>query len=155
MKKYYTRACNFFYGSNSKKLVKKKLTLPLCGDNLISFNKIEIFTKDEKKINSRVIDIQKISKLPFNIKKKVSEDIRLITGKRELLRGKNHMLMGILNLTPDSFSDGGKFNSLEKANKRIKKMIDVEQILLMWEESQRDPDQKLFLKKMNFKELKK
>ena len=30
--------------------------------------------------------------------------------------------MGVLNLTPDSFSDGGKFNSLKK-QKRIKKMI--------------------------------
>ena len=125
MKKYYTRACNFFYGQNSKKLVKKKLTLPLCGDNLISFNKIEIFIKDKKKVNSRVIDIKKINKLPFNIKKKVSKDLRLITAKREFLRKKNHMLMGVLNLTPDSFSDGGKFNSFKKADKRIKKMVDA------------------------------
>ena len=28
--------------------------------------------------------------------------------------------MGVLNMTPDSFSDGGKFNSLKKANQRIK-----------------------------------
>ena len=50
MKKYYTRACNFFYGSNSKKLVKSKSTLPLCGDNRISFSQIEIFTKEKKKL---------------------------------------------------------------------------------------------------------
>lgn len=31
-------------------------------------------------------------------------------------------LMGILNLTPDSFSDGGKFNTPEKALKRVKEM---------------------------------
>ena len=31
--------------------------------------------------------------------------------------------MGVLNLTPDSFSDGGKFNSSKKALKRIKNMI--------------------------------
>jgi dihydropteroate synthase len=29
--------------------------------------------------------------------------------------------MGVLNITPDSFSDGGKFNSLKKAIQRIKK----------------------------------
>ena len=29
------------------------------------------------------------------------------------------MLMGIVNMTPDSFSDGGKFNSYTKAIKRI------------------------------------
>ena len=35
------------------------------------------------------------------------------------------MLMGVLNLTPDSFSDGGKFNSLKKASKRIENMINA------------------------------
>ena len=70
MKKYYTRACNFFYGSESKRLIKKKLSLPLCGDTSISFNQVEIFVKENKKINSRVIDIKNINKLPINIKKK-------------------------------------------------------------------------------------
>ena len=55
MKKYYTRACNFFYGVNSKKLVKDKLTLPLCGNNSISFNQIEIFIRNKKKIKSKII----------------------------------------------------------------------------------------------------
>ena len=30
-------------------------------------------------------------------------------------------IMGILNVTPDSFSDGGKYNSVEKAVSRAKK----------------------------------
>ena len=55
MKKYYTRACNFFYGSHSKKLVRNKSTLPLCGDSSISFNQIEIFIKEKKKIRSKII----------------------------------------------------------------------------------------------------
>ena len=32
-------------------------------------------------------------------------------------------IMGILNVTPDSFSDGGKFNSTENALKRVEEMI--------------------------------
>ena len=32
-------------------------------------------------------------------------------------------IMGILNVTPDSFSDGGKFNSVDKALKHIEEMI--------------------------------
>ena len=63
MKKYYTRACNFFYGSHSKKLVKNKSSLPLCGDSSISFNQIEIFIKDKKKVNSKIINIKNINKL--------------------------------------------------------------------------------------------
>ena len=31
--------------------------------------------------------------------------------------------MGILNLTPDSFSDGGKFNTKKKSFSHIKEMI--------------------------------
>ena len=31
--------------------------------------------------------------------------------------------MGILNLTPDSFSDGGKFNTKNKSISQIRKMI--------------------------------
>ena len=33
-------------------------------------------------------------------------------------------IVGILNVTPDSFSDGGKFNSLDNALNHLKKMID-------------------------------
>ena len=29
-------------------------------------------------------------------------------------------IMGILNVTPDSFSDGGKFNNVESAINRVK-----------------------------------
>lgn len=33
------------------------------------------------------------------------------------------VIMGILNVTPDSFSDGGKFNSVDKALKHTAEMI--------------------------------
>ncbi len=33
------------------------------------------------------------------------------------------VVMGILNVTPDSFSDGGRFNSVETALERVEKMI--------------------------------
>ena len=119
MKKYYTRACNFFYGSRSKKLIKKKTTLPLCGNTLISFKHVEVFTREQKKVKSKIINIKDIKKLPRAIKNKVLNDIKKITLKRKFLNNKSHVLMGIVNMTPDSFSDGGKFNSINKANQRI------------------------------------
>ena len=125
MKKYYTRACNFFYGSNSKNLIKKKLTLPLCGDNSISFNQIEIFIRKKKKIESKIINIKDIKKLPFVIRNKVFQDIKKITLKRNFLKQNSHILIGVLNMTPDSFSDGGKFNSFKKAINKINKMIEA------------------------------
>ena len=57
MKKYYTRACNFFYGLNSKKLIKNKSALPLCGNDDISFNQIEIFIRNKKDSNGVKIEI--------------------------------------------------------------------------------------------------
>ena len=38
--------------------------------------------------------------------------------------GKRTYIMGILNVTPDSFSDGGDFDSVEKALKHAKKMVE-------------------------------
>jgi dihydropteroate synthase len=40
---------------------------------------------------------------------------RLKLASRSLLLGERTLVMGVLNVTPDSFSDGGKFFSLEKA----------------------------------------
>ena len=154
MKKYYTRACNFFYGSHSKKLVRNKTTFPLCGDSSISFNQIEIFTKEKKKVKSKIISIKKINKLPQIVKKKIYEDIKKITAKRGFLKKNNHILMGVLNLTPDSFSDGGKFNSPEKALKRIKNMIDAgADIIDVGGESTR-PDSKIVSQKNELRRVK-
>ena len=94
MKKYYTRACNFFYGNNSKQLIKEKLAFPLCGDNTIAFNKVEIFTKDKKKVNSKIVDINDIGKLPFIIKKKYQKILKKLYQKENLLEKKNISLWG-------------------------------------------------------------
>ena len=40
---------------------------------------------------------------------------RLRLAKRALVLGKKTLVMGVLNITPDSFSDGGKFLSPHKA----------------------------------------
>lgn len=42
----------------------------------------------------------------------------------ELELGRRTYIMGILNLTPDSFSDGGKYNQIEAALQHAKEMIE-------------------------------
>jgi dihydropteroate synthase len=44
-------------------------------------------------------------------------------GNFQLDLQKKTMVMGILNVTPDSFSDGGHFNEIEKAVERAKQMV--------------------------------
>lgn len=45
-------------------------------------------------------------------------------GNTEFKLGERTYVMGILNVTPDSFSDGGKFNNIEAALKKTKELID-------------------------------
>ena len=84
MIKYYTRACNFYYGNLSKKLVKKKQSLPLCGNKNISFDQIEIFSKNKKKVTSKIIKLKKINSLSRLIKAKITSDLKKITLKRKI-----------------------------------------------------------------------
>ena len=118
MSRYYTRACNFYYGLKSKTLVKKKKTLPLNGNSEISFDKIEIISRKSKK----TIHLNEIHKLPINLKKKIQKDIKKISLKKNIknLRfGSTPKVMGVLNVTPDSFSDGGKYNRISSAKKHL------------------------------------
>ena len=111
MKKYYTRVCNFVYGKSSIKLVNQKKNLPLNGSKEISFSQIEIISRDSKKI----IDIKNIKKLSKLLREKINKDLKIIVKKNKNFSNLNFKkipnIMGILNLTPDSFSDGGKFNN--------------------------------------------
>lgn len=47
----------------------------------------------------------------------------MIIGNKEFVIGERTYIMGILNVTPDSFSDGGNFNNIDKALKRVETMI--------------------------------
>lgn len=44
-------------------------------------------------------------------------------GNKEFDTDNKTYVMGILNVTPDSFSDGGKYNSLDRALKHVEEMI--------------------------------
>jgi len=48
----------------------------------------------------------------------------MIIGNKEFKIGERTYIMGILNFTPDSFSDGGKFDNIDAAVEHVKKMID-------------------------------
>ena len=114
MKKYYTRVCNFYYGKLSIRLVNQKKTLPLNGNKEISFDQIEIISRDSKKL----INFRDVKNLPLFLQNKVNKELKVIVKKNKNFSNlnfkKNPNIMGVLNLTPDSFSDGGKFNKKNK-----------------------------------------
>ncbi len=127
MRKYYTRACNFYHGRAAKSLIKLKKAFPLNGKKDIAFDKVEIFIRSKEKIINNLIHIKDIKKLKKNIKKVVKKDLKKIVSRRKnFLKNINFSetsIMGVINLTPDSFSDGGKFNTKNKSFKHISNMI--------------------------------
>ncbi len=73
--------------------------------------------------------VRKIEKQPFGLNliasnilgilKNISQDEYVVkTCRREIDLGKKTLIMGILNVTPDSFSDGGLFYNQQKAVER-------------------------------------
>ena len=127
MIKYYTRACNFFYGREAKSLIKTKKALPLCGNKNIAFNKLEIISRNKNKVKSKTINIKDVKLLNRIQILKIKKDLKKITSKRKnFIKNINFSkptIMGILNLTPDSFSDGGIYNKKAKSFKHIDDMI--------------------------------
>jgi len=50
---------------------------------------------------------------------------RLVCGPHVLPLGERTLVMGILNVTPDSFSDGGRFVDLEQAVEQARQMVEA------------------------------
>jgi len=123
MRRYYTRACNFYYGKVSKLLLSKKKTFSLNGSKEISFSHIEIISRKSRK----KIPINDINNLSKSLRRQILLDLRYITSKNKNFSNLNFKklpnIMGVLNLTPDSFSDGGKFNKVNIGVKHAYEMI--------------------------------
>ena len=136
MRKYYTRPCNFYYGNYAKKLIKIKKALPLAGNQNIAFDQLEIFQRKRLGVvKSNIYSIHSIKNLSKKIKSIINTDLKKIISKRKDICGikfNNPNIMGVLNITPDSFSDGGLFfedkKAYDQANLMIKngaKIIDI------------------------------
>ena len=80
--------------------------------------------------------IHKLRMQPFGLPQ-LAEDIKVALSNKEyraprelrcrdksLIIGERTLVMGILNLTPDSFSDGGSFNQIDKAVKHAYQLIE-------------------------------
>ena len=127
MRKYYTRPCNFYYGNFAKSLIKDKKAFALTGNQNIAFDQVEIFQRKKKSgSESKVYSIKSIKTLPKKIKTVVISDLKKIISKRKNIcniKFDEPHIMGVLNVTPDSFSDGGLFFEKSKAYNQANLMI--------------------------------
>jgi len=127
MRKYYTRPCNFYYGNYARKLVNKKKAYPLAGNPNIAFDRLEIFQRKKRGfVRNDIYSIPEIKTLDQKIKPTIYADLKKITSRRKSickLKFSNPQIIGILNVTPDSFSDGGLFFDSSKAYDQANLMI--------------------------------
>jgi len=129
MVKYYTRPCNFYYGNYARYLVKSRKALSLAGNSNIAFDQVEIIERKKKRnIKNNFYNISEIKNLNKAKRNIIKSHLKKITFKRKNILGlkfNKPNIMGVLNVTPDSFSDGGKFfNNEKKAYKQTISMID-------------------------------
>jgi len=128
MRKYYTRPCNFYYGNYARKLIERKKALTLAGNSNIAFDQIEIFQRKNNQITkSNFYSIAEIKNFDGQMLLEVNEDIKNITLEKQSILGLKFdipQIMGALNITPDSFSDGGLFFEETKAYDQAKLMVD-------------------------------
>ena len=127
MRNYYTRPCNFYYGNWARKLIKKKRAFSLAGNPNIAFDRLEIFKRKKKGvIETNSYSIFEIKSLNKEKKTVIKTDLEKIISKRKNILGlkfDSPQIMGVLNVTPDSFSDGGLFFDESKAYNQVNLMI--------------------------------
>jgi len=125
MKSIYVRPTNIVFGQKAKFFVDKKKARSLCGLENVAFLSIEILTRQSESNLVEEYSIEQLEKV--NFRHKIDLDLNKISSKRNSILNldlKQPVLMGVLNVTPDSFSDGGKYNDTIRAIDHVKRMID-------------------------------
>ena len=110
--------------------ISKKNRLKFNKELTINFVKLLVLGSNNKIIQSTIIDLnnEKLLKRMFSSYHNLENRINRILYRKEkevqLFKGKKPKIMGILNITKDSFYDGGKFFKPSKAINQAYKLID-------------------------------
>ena len=110
-----------FSDNHSTGSIIKKL-----GSSDYTFSSIRILYKEKGSVKSRIISLNELFKLSKTERLQISKQIKNIEISRKKIAGLSFskpLIMGILNVTPDSFSDGGMYTSKKTAMDHVIKMI--------------------------------
>ena len=103
-------------------------TLPLCGDGPFDFAAVEIITRQGPRIARRLRALGELWESDSGpALLGANETLALITAPRRRLAGlpmDRPQLMGVVNVTPDSFSDGGQFATSADAITHALKLVE-------------------------------
>lgn len=93
--------------------------------DLILMGTRSIYKKVEKVLRQQPFGLREIGELILETLDSYQSELGSISGSNyEFNFGKRTYIMGILNVTPDSFSDGGEYNDFDTAVERAQEMID-------------------------------
>ena len=125
MKSIYIRPTNFVFGQKANYFIQEGTAKSLCGFDDVGFLSVEILKRES---DTNIVEEYSVIELgTLNFRNEIESDLNKIISKRNgifNLDFKNPILVGVLNLTPDSFSDGGKYNTTFRAIDHVKNMID-------------------------------
>ena len=125
MKSIYIRPTNIVFGQKANYFIQAGTAKSLCGLEDVGFLSVEIL---KRQTNGNTVEEYSVLELEgLDFRNEIESDLNKITSKRNNiynLNFKNPILMGVLNVTPDSFSDGGKYNTTFRALDHVKSMID-------------------------------
>lgn len=113
-----------------KKNISERSRLKFNKELTINFVKLLVLESNNKIVQATIIDLnnKKLLKKMFSNYHNLENRINRILYRKEkevqLFRGKKPKIMGILNITKDSFYDGGKFFKPSKAINQAYKLID-------------------------------
>ena len=113
-----------------KQNIPEKNRLKFNKELTINFVKLLVLGSDNKILQSTIVDLnnEKLLKRMFSSYHNLENRINRILYRKEkevqLFKGKKPKIMGILNITKDSFYDGGKFFKPSKAINQAYKLID-------------------------------
>jgi dihydropteroate synthase len=125
MKSIYIRPTNIVFGQKANYFIQAGTAKSLCGLEDVGFLSVEILNRQTDGNTVEEYSVLELEGLDF--RNEIESDLNKITSKRNNiynLNFKNPILMGVLNVTPDSFSDGGKYNTTFRALDHVKSMID-------------------------------
>jgi dihydropteroate synthase len=114
----YIRPLSLSFGQDARNLVHSGVAGSLGGHSAIAFSRVEVIERGNGPVERYTKSFQEV----------ISESlISAITAPRVPFAGvdlETVRIMGIVNVTPDSFSDGGKFATAEFAIQHGKKLFD-------------------------------
>lgn len=103
-------------------VARGSVSCALAETDVILIGSLKKLRRLSRRLTSQPFGLADLSGQLDGLLRNLDQPARTLTGRNCRLELDRPLIMGVLNVTPDSFSDGGRFDSLEKALQRGREM---------------------------------